>query len=89
MLKSYLNWESILLVYKGFKEALWEWWVTYALIVDYLIDIIDLEIHDCKYQSIEECIHSLLGREDSQLDLNYYLPLDVLKFDLLFIQYIL
>ena len=51
------------------------------MIVDYLIDVIDLEIHNCKYQSIEDCIPSLLGREDSQIDLNYYLPLDVQNVD--------
>ena len=42
MLESYINWESILLISMGLEEALWEWRVTYALILDYLIDLIDL-----------------------------------------------
>ena len=89
MLESYLNWESILLISMGLEEALREWGATYALIVDYLIDIIDLEIHNYNYQSIEDRIPSLLGREDSQIDLNSYLSLDVLKFDWIFIGYTL
>ena len=67
MLESYLNWESILLISMGLEEALWKLWVAYALIFDYLIDTIDLEIHNCNYQSIEDCIPSLLGIKDSQI----------------------